>query len=204
MERSGSGIKKIEVLRLSNSKPPQFNGKKGDSCLMWKMKTEADMVMKGLYEAFQPELDVELPTKEKMAFSLTDDSEKKQHDAVKMNQKVMMQLAPSFNNVSLLNKLNCKKRNDKTNWPTRKAHHVMLAIMKEYKLEDTMAQMKMERALAKLKLGLKKDPNELLSKFASIKCQYSLELSQSKKKAQILQLGGTQYSSVIATTSSIY
>jgi hypothetical protein len=58
----------------------------------------------------------------------------------------------------------------------------------------------MERALAKLKLEPKKDPHELLKKFASIKCQYSLELSDSKKKAQILQWGGTQYSSIIATT----
>jgi hypothetical protein len=45
---------------------------------MRKMKFEADMVMKGLYEAFQPEFDVELPTKEKMVFNLMDDTEKKQ------------------------------------------------------------------------------------------------------------------------------
>ncbi len=76
--------------------------------------------------------------------------------------------------------------------------------MKEYEPEDAMAKMEMERALAKLKLGPKKDPNNLLKKFASIECQYSLELSESKKKAQILQLGGTQYSSIIATTSIIY
>jgi hypothetical protein len=54
-----------------------------------------------------------------------DNAEKKQHDAVKMNQKAMMQLALFFNNVSLLNKLNCKKCRDKTNWPTGKAYIVM-------------------------------------------------------------------------------
>jgi hypothetical protein len=58
--------------------------------------------------------------------------------------------------------------------------------------------------MAKLKLGPNKDPNDSLNDFASIKCQYSLELSESKKKAQILQLGGTQYSSIIAATSMIY
>jgi hypothetical protein len=68
----------------------------------------------------------------------------------------------------------------------------MLVIVREYKLEDTMAKMEMERALAKSKLGPKKDPNELLNKFTSIKCQYSLDLSESKKKAQIQQLEGTQ------------
>ncbi len=45
MDKSGSSIEKIEVSSLSNLKPPQFNGKKGDTYLMWKIKSEADMVM---------------------------------------------------------------------------------------------------------------------------------------------------------------
>ncbi len=53
-----------------------------------------------------------------------------------------------------------------------------------------MAKMEMERAVAKLKLGPKKDPNDLLNK--------------SKKKAQILRLRVTQYSSTIATKSMIH
>jgi hypothetical protein len=58
------------------------------------------MVMKGLYKAFKSEFDAERLTKEKMAFDLMDDAEKKQHDAVKMNQNARMtQLALSFNNV---------------------------------------------------------------------------------------------------------
>jgi hypothetical protein len=62
-----------------------------------------------------------------------------------------MQLAFSFLNVSLLNKFNCKKKKDKK-WPTRKAHHVMTAIIKDHEPEDTMAEMEMERALLKMKL----------------------------------------------------
>jgi hypothetical protein len=67
-----------------------------------------------------------------------------------------------------------------------------------------MAKMKMERALLKMKLGLKKDPNKFLKILALIECRYLLELSESKKKAQVSQLGGAQYSSIIATTSMIY
>jgi hypothetical protein len=52
-----------------------------------------------------------------------------------------------------------------------------------------MAEMEMERALAKLKPGRKKDPHELLSKFASIKCHYSLELSESKEKLRLCDWG---------------
>jgi hypothetical protein len=97
-----------------------------------------------------------------------------------------MQFALLLSTVPLLNKLNCKKRKDKTNWPSGKAHHVMSIIAKEFKPEDTMAEMEMEHALAKLKLGPKIDPNEQLDEFASIKCKYLLELSKSKKKAQVL------------------
>ncbi len=113
-----------------------------------------------------------------------------------------MQLALSFLNVLFLNKLNFKKKKDKK-CPTGKAHHVMTAIIKEYEPEDTMAKMEMERALSKTKLGSKKDPNDLLNKLASIECRYLLELSESKKKAQVLRLGGAQYSSIIAATSMI-
>ena len=97
-----------------------------------------------------------------------------------------MQFALLFSTVPLLNKLNCKKRKDKTNLPSGKAHHIMSVIVKEFEPEDTMAEMEMECALAKLKLGPKKDPNELLDEFASIECRYLLELSKSKKKAQVL------------------
>ena len=76
----------------------------------------------------------------------------------------------AFTTVSLANKLNCEKRRDKANWPTGKAHRVMTAIIKEFEPEDTMAEMEMERALSKLKLGPKKDPLDLLDEFASIEC----------------------------------
>ncbi len=61
----------------------------------------------------------------------------------------MMQFALSFLNVSLLNKLNCKKKKDQ-NWSTGKAHHVMMALIKEYEPEDTMAKKEMEQALSKM------------------------------------------------------
>ncbi len=115
--------------------------------------------------------------------------QKKQQDAVKMNQKAMMQLALSSTQASLMNKLNLKKHSDK-DWPTGKAHRVMSTLIREFEPEDTMAEMKMGRALAKMKLGPKKDPSDLLNKLASIKCKYSLELSNSKKKAQVLRLRG--------------
>jgi hypothetical protein len=54
-------VEKIEVSSSSSLKPPQFDGKKGDKYLVWKRKFEADQMMKGLFEAFQPEFESKLP-----------------------------------------------------------------------------------------------------------------------------------------------
>jgi hypothetical protein len=44
--------RKLKSLVCAIKKKPQLNGKKGGIYLMWKMKFEADMMMKELYEAF--------------------------------------------------------------------------------------------------------------------------------------------------------
>jgi hypothetical protein len=69
-----------------------------------------------------------------------------------------------------MNKLNIKKCRDK-DWPSRKAHRVMSALIKEFEPEDTMAEMEMEQALTTMNLGPKKDPNDLLNKLASNECK---------------------------------
>jgi hypothetical protein len=58
----------------------------------------------------------------------------------------------------------------------------------------TMAEMEIEMALAKMNLGPKKDPNSLNDTMASIECRYLIEMTNSKKKAQVLRLGGVMYS----------
>jgi hypothetical protein len=69
----------------------------------------------------------------------------------------------------------------------------MSALIKGFEPKDTVAEMEMERALTRMKLGTKNDPNELLNKLTLIKCRYSLELSDLKKKAQVMHLGGSLY-----------
>jgi hypothetical protein len=118
----------VKVSKLNNLKPPQFNGKKGDNYIIWEMKSEADQVMKRLGKAIQPNCKQELPSDKKDKLDLTDEAKKKQHKAVKKNQKAMMQLALSFSNVSLLNKLNSEKKKDKT-WLTGEVHQVMAALI---------------------------------------------------------------------------
>jgi hypothetical protein len=81
----------------------------------------------------------------------------------------------------------------------------MAQLVKEYKLEDTMAEMEMEKALLKLTLTKKKDPNNLaLNKLSAIKGRYNIDMSKSKKKAQVFKVSGTHYASVISTTQMIW
>ncbi len=62
----------------------------------------------------------------------------------------------------------------------------------------------MEKALSKLNLGKKKDPNGIKDELSTIKCRYKIDLTESKKKAQIFRIDGAQYASIISTTQMTY
>jgi hypothetical protein len=98
--------KKVDVSNVRNSRPSQWDGKNGNSYLMWKVKFMARLTMLGHEECLMPEFDSELPSKEKEEFDLTSDEGKKWANAVKKNKKAMMQFAFSFTKVAQLNKLN--------------------------------------------------------------------------------------------------
>jgi hypothetical protein len=200
MTKAQDIVKKIEVLNVGNTKPPQRDGKKGDSNLMWNIKYTAHMVMLGLDDALNPEFKRELPTKEKDTFNLTSNEGKNWANAVKENKKAMMQFAFSLTKVAQLNKLNCAGRTNK-DWPSGKANEVMTQPLKEYEPDDMMAKMEMEKALLSTRtLGKKKDLNDLLDEMSAIECRYKIDLTESKKKAQVFEIRGAQYSSIISTT----
>ncbi len=68
--RSVSGSDRLKESEKSetktiNTKVPQFNGAKEDTkYVLWKMKFEADQEMKGLWGAFLPDFESELPESE--------------------------------------------------------------------------------------------------------------------------------------------
>ncbi len=174
MTKAKEIVKKVEV--LNNSRPPQWDGMKGDSYLMWKIKYQAHMVILGLKEILTLDFASKLPAKEKEAFDLTTKQGRKWVNAMKKNKKAMIQFALSFQKVAQSNKLICASRANK-DWPSGKAHEVMTQLMKEFKPEDTKAKMEMEKALSKLTLTKKKDSNKFLDKLSAIKCQYNIDMS---------------------------
>ncbi len=112
-------VKKVEVSNVGDSKPPQWDGKKGDSYLLWKIKFSAYLTMLRLKDCLTPEFACELPSTEKNTFNLTSNKGKNWAKAVRKNKKTMMQFALSWAKVAQLNKLNCATRANK-DWPSRK------------------------------------------------------------------------------------
>jgi hypothetical protein len=126
----------------------------------------------GTQRVFMPEFASELPPKEKEAFDLTTDKGKNW-----ANKKAMMQFALSWTKVAQLNKLNCATRANK-DWPSRKAHEVMMQLVKEYKPDDTMVKIDMKKALSKLSLSKKKNLNDINNGLSAIECRYTIDITK--------------------------
>ncbi len=188
MTKEKEVVEKVELSNVGNTKPPQWDRKKSNSYLMWKIKFMAHAMMLGHEECYTEEFENELPDREKGAFNLSTTEGQNHAAAVKKNKKAMMQFALSFTNVAQLKKVNRAQRAD-PNWPTGKAHGVMTQLVKEYKPDDTMAEMEMQSTLNKLTLGKKKDPNDINDELLAIECRYKIDLTESKKKAQVLLMG---------------
>jgi hypothetical protein len=62
MAKAKDTVEKVEVSNVGNTKPPQWEGQKGDSYLMWKIKYTAHMVILGLDDALNPDFEREFPT----------------------------------------------------------------------------------------------------------------------------------------------
>jgi hypothetical protein len=106
-------VKKVEVSSVGNSKPPQWDGKKGNSYLMWKIKFSAHLTMLELKDCLAPVFVSEPPAKEKDTFNLISNEDKNWTNTVRKNKKTMMQLVLSWTKVAQLNKLNRATRADK-------------------------------------------------------------------------------------------
>ena len=87
-----------------------------------------------------------------------------------------MQLTLSFTKVVQKSKLNLATRANK-GWQSGKAHEVMTLFVKEYKPDDMMAKMEMEKALSELMLNKKKDPHDLVVNLSVIECWYKIDLN---------------------------
>ncbi len=106
MTKAKDIFKKVEVSKVGNFKPPQWDGKKDDIYLLWKINFSAHMAMLGLKDCFTLDFSSKLPAKKKDTFDLTSDKGKNWKNTARKNKKTMMQITLSWTKVAQLNKLN--------------------------------------------------------------------------------------------------
>jgi hypothetical protein len=185
----------LEVVTATNSKPPIFSGKHGDDWTIWEMKMIAHLMDKGLDECLEPNFEDRLLANEIGPFALTTEEGKKSKEAVDLNKKVIGQFIQQFLTINLLNKVKLQKKTDKA-YPS-KGWKLWKEMQYEYNPDDSIAEAELELTMSKLKLSNKKNLQKIIEEIASCKVKYGIPVSNSKKVAQLIRLGGKEYGTVI-------
>jgi hypothetical protein len=73
-------------------------------------------------------------------------------------------------------------------------------MQEEYNPDDSIAEAELELALSKLRLNNKKNPQKLIEEIMLCEVKYGIPISNSKKMAQLICLGGKEYVMVITVT----
>jgi hypothetical protein len=147
----------VEVVAMTSSKPPTFNGKHGDDWRMWEMKMTAHLMDKGLNKCLDPDFKDRLPVKESGLFDLTTEEGKKFKEAVDLNKKVMGQFIQVFSTINLLKKVNLQKKAEKQ-FQSGKGWKLWKEMQDDFNPDDSIAEAELELALSKIQLNNKKNP----------------------------------------------
>ncbi len=118
---------------------------------------------------------------------------------MELNKKAMGQFIQAFSSISLLNNVNLERRADK-NFPSGKAWKLWKEMKDEYNPDNSIAETKLELVLSKLKLTKKKNPRKITEEIASCEVKFGIPVSDSKKIAQLICLGGSEYGTIILVT----
>jgi hypothetical protein len=130
---------------------------------------------------------------------LTTDDGKKFQEAVDLNKKVMGQFIQVFSTINLLNKVNLQKKADKQ-FLSGKAWKLWKEMQEEYNLDESIVEAELELALSMLQLNNKKNLQKPIEEIAFCEVEYGISISDSKKMAQLICLGGKEYGTVITVT----
>jgi hypothetical protein len=130
---------------------------------------------------------------------MTVEDKMNQKEAVDMNKKVMCQFIQAFATMSLLSKVNQQKKADKL-FLSGRVWKLWVELQGDFNPDDSITEIELELALSKLKLVNKKNPRKLLEEIALCEVKYRVPVSDRKKVAQLIRLGGKKYRTVITIT----
>jgi hypothetical protein len=101
--------------------------------------------------------------------------------------------------MSLISNVNLQKKADKL-FPSGRAWKLWLELQGDFNPDDSIAETELELVLTKLKLTNKKNPRKLLEEIVSCEVKYGVPVSDGKKVAHLIRLGGKKYGTVITAT----
>ncbi len=188
----------VEVVMGTTSKTPVFSGNHGDNRTIWEMKMMAHLMEKGLDACLDLDFETRLPGKKNGPFNLAVEDEKNFKEAVNLNKKAMCQFIQAFPTMNLLSKVILQKKEDKL-FPSGRAWKLWMELQGDFNPDDSIAETELELALSKLKLANKK-PRKLMEEIALCEVKCGVPISNGKKIAQLISLGGKKYGTVITVT----
>ena len=176
-----------------------FNGKRKDFP-KYEVQSKETLGVEGWTQALSSNFDTLLPTAEADVLNPADAEDKKKIDAREMNAKVVNMIVLGQKDVKMINMIETIKTDD---WPTGKAHEIWTEMRRRFAPDDDVAEMDMEDALAKIRLGAKEDPWDLNDKIAAVQIKYSHKIADTRKAAIIMRAGKAHYAAIMASTSQV-
>jgi hypothetical protein len=158
----------------------------------------AHLMEKGLDTCLDPNFETRLPAKENGPFNLAVEDEKNFKEAVDL-KKAMCQFIQAFPAMNLLSKVDLQKKADKL-FLSGRAWKLWMELQGDFNPDNSITETKLELVLSKLKLSNKKNPRKLMEEIASCEVKCGVPISNSKKIAQLIRLGGKKYGTVITVT----
>ncbi len=196
---ASAAMTNVEVVTGTTSKTPVFSGNHGDDWTIWEMKMTAHLMEKGLDACLDPNFETRLPAKENGPFNLALEDENNFKEAVDLNKKAMCQFIQAFPTMNLLSKVNLQKKADKL-FLSGRAWKLWMELQGDFNPDDSIAETKLELALSKHKLSNKKNPRKLMEEITLCEVKCGVPISNGKKIAQLIRLGGKKYRTVITVT----
>ena len=176
-----------------------FNGKRKDFP-KYEVQLKATLGVEGWTQALSSNFDNLLPSTEAEALNEADAGDKKKIEAREINAKVVNMIVLGQKDVKMINMIETIKTDD---WPTGKAHEIWSEMRRRFAPDDDVAEMDMEDALAKIKLGAKEDPWDLNDKIAAVQIKYSHKIPDTRKATIIMRAGKVHYAAITASTSQM-
>ena len=141
----------------SSMRPPKYDGKGGQSFILWTMQFKAWLASRGAADVTTAGFNATLPGAEADRASLdpTNGGEKKQIEALDANAKGMYGLTLAITTPSMMCKIILEQKAD-ADWPNGKFNNVWNKILEDEQPDDETAEYKMEEDLRKIRLPKKK------------------------------------------------